>query len=116
MEKNVQSVSTGTELCVAVHQMDDLGGSLGIISAVCYASIQINGADTIENSDAYTVVAAGLNCCFVGYEAAGIVAFGSLSGIRLIRNLGAPSVPFLIAPQQNRPSFVKLSGKTVNFK
>ena len=101
----MQAVSAGTELCVAVHQMDDFGGGLGIIAAVCHTTVQINGADAIENSDTNTVIAAGLYCCFVRYEAAGIVAFCALSGIRLIRNLGAPSVPFLVAPTAEQTFF-----------
>lgn len=85
-EQNVQSVSAGAVLSVAVHQSNDLCGDPGIVTAVCYAVIQINGTDSVKDTKADTIVTFCLYCDIVGHEAVWIIAFSSKPGIRLVRN------------------------------
>ena len=104
-EQNVQSVPAGAVFGVAVHQRNDLCGDPGVVTAVRYAVVQINGANPIEDTKADTIVTFCLYCDIEGHEAVWIIAFGSKPGIRLIRNFCFPSVSFFIPPTAEQTVF-----------
>ena len=100
-EEDMYPTPAGAEFRIAVHDADDLRSVLGVAPLLGDAVVQINGTDTVENPHADAIIVFGADRLLKGHEAAGVVAFGSLSRGGLVGYFGLSSPSVLVTPAED---------------